>query len=115
MVDLAGPAFAEFGLNRLAPLDDRHRVGVVVGVQQSEAGAIVEAASEVDGLDAEVKTVKRFEKLSGDIADGATRDDWRTASVYPTTTLRSRTHSPEKRLRRGEKPNSCTCLLSPSA
>jgi len=49
--DLAAPAVAEFVLNRLAPLDNRHDVGAVVRVQQVEAGAIVESAVKVDGLD----------------------------------------------------------------
>jgi len=39
-----------------------------VRVQQCEAGAVVESAIEVDGLDAEVKAVKKFKKLSEDIA-----------------------------------------------
>jgi hypothetical protein len=73
--DLAAPASAEFLLNRLAPLDDRHYVGVVVHVQQSETGAVVEPMVDVDGLDAEVKAVKEFEKLSENIAGGV-------ASVY---------------------------------
>ncbi len=38
--DLAAPASVEFLLNGLAPLDDRHHVGVVVRVQQSETGAV---------------------------------------------------------------------------
>ncbi len=73
--DLAAPAPAEFVLNRLAPLDDRHHVGVVVRVQQSETGAVVESTIKVDGLDAEVKAVEEFEELSEDIAGGV-------ASVY---------------------------------
>ena len=68
--DLAAPASVEFGLNRFATLDDRHRIGVVVRVQQSETDTVVESAIQVDGLDAEVKAVKQFKKLSEDIAGG---------------------------------------------
>ena len=75
MFDLAASASVEFVLNRLSALDDRHHVGVVVRVQQCEAGTVVEIAVKVDGLDAEVKAVKEFEKLSEDIAGGL-------ASVY---------------------------------
>ena len=74
MFDLAAPAPVEFVLNRLSPLDNRHRIGVVVRVQQSETGAVVEAAIKVDGLDAEVKAVEKFEKLSKDIAGGIASD-----------------------------------------
>ena len=55
--DLAAPALVEFVLNGLAPLDNRHNVGVIVRVQQAETSAVVEAAVKVDGLDAEVKAV----------------------------------------------------------
>ena len=53
-------------------------------VQQSETGTVVESAIQVDGLDAEVKTVKEFKKLSEDIAGGF-------ASVYRL--LRTRAQS----------------------
>jgi len=72
--NLAAPAAVEFVLNRFAPLDNRHHVGVVVRVQQFETGAVVESAIEVDGLDAEVKAVKQFKKLSEDIAGGLASD-----------------------------------------
>jgi len=71
--NLAAPAAVEFVLNRFAPLDNRHHVGVVVRVQQFETGAVVESAIE-DGLDAEVKAVKQFKKLSEDIAGGLASD-----------------------------------------
>jgi len=45
-----------------------------VRVQQFETGAVVESAIEVDGLDAEVKAVKQFKKLSEDIAGGLASD-----------------------------------------
>jgi hypothetical protein len=57
-------------LNRFAPLDNRNDVGVVVGVQQTETGAVVEASVEIDGLDAEVKAVKQFEEFTEDITGG---------------------------------------------
>ena len=72
--DLAASAVAEFVLNRLAPLDNRHDVGVVVCVQEVEAGAVVEPTIEVDGLDLGVKAVKQFETLSEDIAGGVAID-----------------------------------------
>ena len=84
MFDLAAPAAPEFVLNRFASLDDRHHVGVVVRRQQSETGAVVESAIEVDGLDAEVKTIEELEKLTKDVAGGV-------ASVYYL--LRTRAYS----------------------
>ena len=63
--DLAALASVEFGLNRLAPLDDRHRIGGVVRGQQSETGTVVESAIQGDDLDAEVKAVK--EHLAGEV------------------------------------------------
>jgi len=45
-----------------------------VRVQQAETGAVVESAIKVDGLDAEVKAVKQFEKLGEDIAGGFASD-----------------------------------------
>ncbi len=39
-------------------------------VQQPETGAVVETSIKVDGLDAEVKAVKEFQKLTEDIAGG---------------------------------------------
>jgi hypothetical protein len=65
--DLAAPTSAEFVLNRFTPLDNRHDVGVVVCIQQSETGAVVESAVEVNGLYAEVKTVKESKELTEDI------------------------------------------------
>jgi len=46
-----------------------------VRVQQSETGAVVESTIKVDGLDAEVKAVEEFEKLSEDIAGGVASDE----------------------------------------
>jgi len=53
-----------------------------VRVQQFETGAVVESAIEVDSLDAEVKAVKRFKKLSGTSLVVSPATNWRTASVY---------------------------------
>ena len=52
VLNFTAPPSVEFVLDRLAPLDDRNDVGVVVGVQQLETGAVVESTVEVDGLDA---------------------------------------------------------------
>jgi hypothetical protein len=51
MLNFTAPSSAELVLYRFAPLDDRNDVGVVVGVQQGETSAIVEASVEIDGLD----------------------------------------------------------------
>ena len=72
--DLAVPASAEFVLNRLTPPDDHHHVGVIVRGQQPKTGSVVESAIEIDGLDAEVKAVGEFEKLSKDIVSGIASD-----------------------------------------
>lgn len=44
MLKLTAPAAVEFVLGRYAPLDDRNHIGVVVGVQQIETNAVVEAS-----------------------------------------------------------------------
>jgi len=62
--DYTAPTTAEFVFDRLTPLDNRYDVGVVVGVQQSQTGAIVESSIKVDGLDAQVKAVEQFEELT---------------------------------------------------
>jgi len=51
-------------------LIDRNDVSVVVGVQQGETSAVVEASVKTDGLDAEVKAVKQFEEFTEDITAG---------------------------------------------
>jgi len=70
VLNFTAPPSVEFVLDRLAPLDDRNDVGVVVGLQQLETGAVVESTVEVDGLDAEVKAVKQFEELTEYITGG---------------------------------------------
>lgn len=74
MFDLAATAAAEFVVNRLAPLDNRHDVDVVVRVRQFETGAVVESTVEVDNHDAEVKAVKEVEELSEDITGHSVSD-----------------------------------------
>jgi len=66
--DHTAPTAAEFVLDRLAPPDNRYDVGVVVGVQQPETGAIVEASIQVDGLDTQVKAVEQFQELTENVA-----------------------------------------------
>lgn len=80
MFDLVTPAFELF-LNRLTPLDDRHRVGVAVRIQQFEAGVIIESAIEADGLDLGIKAVEESRELPEDIAGGSPVTSWRTTSV----------------------------------
>jgi hypothetical protein len=70
VVDDATPPFREFLLDRLTPPDDRDHVGAVVGLQQRETRAIVEAAIEVDGFDPGVKALKHSKKLGEDAAGG---------------------------------------------
>lgn len=72
--DKTVPASAELVLDRLTRPDDGHYVGVVMRVQQFETAAVVETAIKIDSLDAGVKTVKEFEKLSEDIASGFASD-----------------------------------------
>ncbi len=67
MFDYTAPTAAEFVFDCLTPLDNRYDVGVIIGVQQPETGAIVETSIKVDGLDAQVKAVKQFEELTEDI------------------------------------------------
>ena len=80
MFDLVTPAF-EFLLNRIVPLDDRHRVGIVVRIQQFEAGATIEPAIEADGLDLGIRAVEESRELPEDIAGGSPVTSWRTTSV----------------------------------
>ena len=70
VLNLTTPAAVKLILNRFAPLDDRNDVGVVVGVQQIETSAVVEASVEIDGLDAEVKAIKQFKELTEYITGG---------------------------------------------
>jgi len=55
--DHTAPTAAELVLNRLTPFDDRYDVGV----QQPETSAIIESSIKVEGLDAQVKAIKKFE------------------------------------------------------
>jgi len=70
----APPSFREFLQNRLTPANDRHCIGVVVDIQQSETGAVVESTIKVDGLDADVKAVEKFEELGEDLIQLLCRD-----------------------------------------
>jgi hypothetical protein len=56
--------------DRLAPLDDRHDVGEVVGVKQRETLAVVEFAVEVDSFDGEVEVFEETEELRKDATGG---------------------------------------------
>ena len=70
VLDHATPAAAEFVLDRLTPLHNRHSVRVVVRVQQFQTGAVVETAVKVDGLDAQVEDIEVPQELCEHVAGG---------------------------------------------
>jgi len=82
MLDHSTPSFREFLLDCLTPSNNRHQVRVVVSLKERETLAIVEFSVEMDGFNAEFKTVENAEKLSEDTAGGVAIDETGTASVY---------------------------------
>lgn len=68
--DHATPASTQFGLNRLAPRNDRYHVCVVVSVEQRETVAVIEPTIKIDGLDLRVKAVEERQELAEKIVGG---------------------------------------------
>jgi len=81
VLDHTTPAPAEFVLNHLVSLDDRHSVRVVVHVQQLKAGAVVEAATEVDGLTRRSRPSRSVRNSAMTSLVVSPASSWRTASV----------------------------------